>query len=145
MTPGRSVSANATTKKATAKTKRAVPKRNTLGQQRYQHLKRRGARARNSQARADGQIDRRNEEFAKLGMHAAGKLAGRASERDGDKSHNRQTDSGNQKADHGKRRSRAGLKCQQRRNDEVTGAKEHREQRNADGNDMVGAQAARGG
>ena len=78
-------------------------------------------------------------------MHAPSQLAGRAGERDGDKSHNGQTDSGNQKADHGKRRSRAGLKCQQRWNDEVTGAKEHREQRNADGDDMVGAQTARGG
>ena len=78
-------------------------------------------------------------------MHAPSQLAGRAGERDGDKSHNGQTDSGNQKADHGKRRSRAGLKCQQRWNDEVTGAKEHREQRNADGDDMVGAQTARSG
>ena len=78
-------------------------------------------------------------------MHAAGKLARRSGERNGDKAHNRQADGGNQKADHGKRRGRAGLKCQQRRNDEVTSAKEHREQRNADGNDMVGAQAARGG
>ncbi len=78
-------------------------------------------------------------------MHAPSQIAGRAGERDGDKSHNRQTDSGNQKADRGKRRGGTGLKCQQRRNDEVTGAKEHREQRNADGNDMVGAQAARSG
>ena len=83
--------------------------------------------------------------FTKLGVHAAGKLARRSGERDGDKAHDGKTDSGNQKADHGKRRGRAGLKCQQRRNDEVTGAKEHREQRNADGNDMVGTQTARGG
>ena len=78
-------------------------------------------------------------------MHAAGKLARRSGERDGDKAHNGQTDSGNQKADHGKRRGCAGLKCQQRRNDEVTSAKEHREQGDADGDDMVGAQTARGG
>lgn len=90
-------------------------------------------------------VDRRNKEFAELGVHAAGKLARRSGERHGDKAHDGQTDSGNQKANHGKRRGRAGLKCQQRRNDEVTGAKEHREQRNADGNDMVGAQTARSG
>ena len=78
-------------------------------------------------------------------MHAAGKLARRSGERDGDKAHDGQTDSGNQKADHGNRRGRTCLQRQQRRNNEVTGAKEHREQRNADGNDMVGAQTARGG
>ena len=78
-------------------------------------------------------------------MHAPGQLAGRAGERDGDKAHDGQADSGNQKANHGKRCGRAGLERQQRRNDEVAGAKEHREQGDADGNDMVGAQAARGG
>ena len=78
-------------------------------------------------------------------MHAAGKLARRSGKCHGDKAHNGQADGGNQKADHGKRRGCTGLKCQQRRNDEVTGAKKHREQRNADGNDMVGAQTARGG
>ena len=78
-------------------------------------------------------------------MHTPSQLSGRASERDGDKSHNGQTDSGNQKADHGNRRGRTCLQRQQRRNNEVTGAKEHREQRNADGNDMVGTQTARRG
>lgn len=78
-------------------------------------------------------------------MHAAGKLARRSGKRHGDKAHDGQADGGNQKANHGKRCGRAGLERQQRRNDEVTGAKEHREQRNADGNDMVGAQAARSG
>lgn len=132
-------------KEANGKHQASHAERDALGQQRNQHLEGRGARARNSQARADGQIHRRNKELAKLRMHAPSQIAGRAGERDGDKSHNRQTDSGNQKADHGKRRGGTGLKCQQRRNDEVTGAKEHREQRNADGNDMVGAQAARSG
>ena len=94
---------------------------------------------------ADGQVDRRNEEFAKLRMHTPGQLSGRASERDGDKSHNGQTDSGNQKADHGNRRDRTCLQRQQRRNNEVAGAKEHREQGDADSENMVGAQAAGSG
>ena len=78
-------------------------------------------------------------------MHAPGQLAGRAGERDGDKSHDGQTDGGNQKAEHGDRRGRTCLQRQQRRNNEVAGAKEHREQGDADGDDMVGAQTARGG
>ena len=78
-------------------------------------------------------------------MHAAGKLTRRAGKRHGDKAHDGQADGGNQKANHGKRCGRAGLKRQQRRNDEVAGAKEHRKQSDADGNDMVGAQTARCG
>ena len=78
-------------------------------------------------------------------MHAAGQLAGSAGERDGDKAHDGQADGGNQKAEHGDRRGRTCLQCQQRRNNEVAGAKEHREQGDADGDDMVGAQTTRGG
>lgn len=78
-------------------------------------------------------------------MYATGKLARRSGKRDGDKAHNRQTDSGNQKADHGKRSGCTSLQRQQWRNYEVAGAKEHREQGDADGDDMVGAQTARGG
>ena len=92
-----------------------------------------------------GQIHRRNEEFAKLGVHAAGKLARRSGKRHGDKSHDGQADGGNQKAEHGDRRGRTCLQRQQRRNNEVAGAKEHREQGDADGNDMVGTQTTRGG
>ncbi len=132
-------------KEANGKHQASRTERDALGQQRHQHLEGRGARARNSQARADGQIHRRDKELTELGVHAAGKLTRRSGERYGDKAHNRQADGSNQKANHGKWRGGTGLKCQQRRNDEVTGAKEHREQRNADGNDMVGAQAARGG
>ena len=101
--------------------------RNTLGQQRHQHFERRRACARNGQARADGQIDRRNEEFAKLGMHAAGKLARRSGKRHGDKAHDGQADGGDEKAEHGDRRGRTCLQRQQWRNNEVAGAKEHRE------------------
>jgi len=72
-------------------------------------------------------------------MHAPGQLAGRAGERDGDKSHDGQTDGGNQKAEHGDRRGRTCLERQQRRNNEVAGAEEHREQGDANGNDMIGA------
>ena len=78
-------------------------------------------------------------------MHATGKLARRSGKRDGDKSHDGQADGGNQKAEHGDRRGRTCLQRQQRRNNEVAGAKEHREQGDADGDDMVGAQTARGG
>ena len=78
-------------------------------------------------------------------MYATGKLARRSGKRDGDKSHDGQADGGNQKAEHGDRRGRTCLQRQQRRNNEVAGAKEHRKQRNADGNDMVGAQTARSG
>ena len=132
-------------KEANGKHQTSRAKRNALGQQRHQHLEGRGARTRNGQARADGQIHRRDKELTELGVHAAGKLARRSGKRHGDKAHDGQADGGNQKANHGKRCGRAGLERQQRRNDEVTGAKEHREQRNADGNDMVGAQAARSG
>lgn len=145
MTPGAQRERKRDDKEANGKHQASRAERDALGQQRHQHLEGRRARARNSKARADGQIHCRDKELTKLGVHAAGKLARRSGERHGDKSHNRQTDSGNQKANHGKRRGRAGLKCQQRRNDEVTGTKEHREQRNADGNDMVGAQTARSG
>ena len=119
--------------------------RDTLGQQRHQHLEGRGARARNSQTRADGQIHRRDKELTKLGVHAAGKLACRSGKRHGDKTHDGQADGGNKKAEHGDRRGRACLQRQQRRNNKVAGAKEHREQGDADGNDMVGAQTARSG
>ena len=78
-------------------------------------------------------------------VHAAGKLARRSSKRHGDKTHDGQADGGNQKAEHGDRRGRTCLQRQQRRNNEVAGAKEHREQGDADGDDMVGAQTARGG
>ena len=78
-------------------------------------------------------------------MHAPGQLAGRTGERDSDKAHDGQADGCNQKAEHGDRRGRTCLQRQQRRNNEVAGAKEHREQGDADGNDMVGAQTARGG
>ena len=119
--------------------------RDTLGQQRHQHLEGRGARARNGKARADGQIHRRDKELAKPGVHAAGKLARRSGKRHGDKAHDGQADGGNQKAEHGDRRGRTCLQRQQRRNNEVAGAKEHREQGDADGDDVVGAQTARGG
>ena len=78
-------------------------------------------------------------------MHTPGQLARRSGKRHGDKAHDGQADGGDEKAEHGKRRGRACLQRQQRRNNEVAGAKEHREQGDADGNDMVGAQAARGG
>ena len=78
-------------------------------------------------------------------MHAAGKLARRSGKCHGDKAHDGKADGGNQKAEHGERRGRARLQRQQRRNNEVAGAKEHREQGDADGEDMVGAQTARGG
>lgn len=94
---------------------------------------------------ADGQIHRRDKELAKLGVHAAGKLARRSGKRHGDKAHDGQADGSDQKAEHGDRRGRTCLQRQQRRNNEVAGAKEHREQGDADRDDMVGAQAARGG
>ena len=119
--------------------------RDTLGQQRHQHLEGRGARARNGQTRTDSQIHRRDKKLAKLGMHAAGKLSRRSSKCHGDKAHDGKADGGNEKAEHGERRGRARLQRQQRRNNEVAGAKEHREQGDADGEDMVGAQTARGG
>ncbi len=73
-------------------------------------------------------------------MHAAGKLARRSGKCHGDKTDDGQADGGNQKAEHGYWRGRTSLQRQQRRNNEVAGAKEHREQRDADGNNMVGAQ-----
>ena len=78
-------------------------------------------------------------------MHAASKLARRSGKRHGDKAHDGQADGSNQKAEHGDRGGRTSLQRQQRRNNEVAGAKEHREQGDADGEDMVGAQTARGG
>ncbi len=78
-------------------------------------------------------------------MHAAGKLARRSGKRHGDKAHDGQANGGNQKAEHGDRRGRTCLQRQQRRNNEVAGAKEHREQGDADSEDMVGAQAAGSG
>ena len=78
-------------------------------------------------------------------MHAAGKLARRSGKRHGDKAHDGQADGGDEKAEHGDRRGRTCLQRQQWRNNEVAGAKEHREQGDADGDDMVGAQTARGG
>ena len=119
--------------------------RDALGQQRHQHLEGRGTRTRNGQARANGQIHRRDKELAKLGVHAASKLARRSGKRHGDKAHDGQADGGNQKAEHGDRRGGTCLQRQQRRNNEVAGAKEHREQSDADGDDMVGAQTARSG
>lgn len=144
MTPGRSVSANATTKKATAKTKRGA-ERDALGQQRHQHLEGRGARTRNGKAWANGQVHRRDKELTELGVHATGKLTRRTGKRHSDKAHDGQADGGNQKAEHGNRRGSSSLKRQKRRNDQVAGTKEHREQGDADGNDMVGAQTARCG
>ena len=119
--------------------------RDALGQQRHQHLEGCGARTRNGQTRADSQIHRRDKELAKLGVHAAGKLARRSGKRHGDKTHDGQADGGDEKAKHGDRRGRTCLQRQQWRNNEVAGAKEHREQGDTDGNDMVGAQAARRG
>ena len=78
-------------------------------------------------------------------MHAAGKLARRSGKCHGDKAHDGQADGGNEKAEHGDRRGRTCLQRQQRRNNKVTGTKEHREQGDADGDDMVGAQTARCG
>ena len=132
-------------KEANGKHQTRRAERDALGQQRHQHLEGRGTRTRNGQARADGQIHCRNKELAKLGVHAAGKLTRRAGKRHGDKAHDGQADGGNQKANHGKRCGRAGLERQQRWNDEVAGAKEHRKQGDADGDDMVGAQTARSG
>ena len=119
--------------------------RDTLGQQRHQHLEGRGTRTRNGQTRTDSQIHRRDKKLAKLGVHTTGKLARRSGKCHGDKAHDGKADGGNQKAEHGERRGRARLQRQQRRNNEVAGAKEHREQGDADGEDMVGAQTARGG
>ena len=127
MTPGRSVSANATTKEPDGKDQASRAERDALGQKRHQHLEGRGARARNSQTRADGQIHRRNKELTKLGVHAAGQLAGRSGKRHGDKAHDGQADGGDEKAEHGDRRGRTCLQRQQWRNNEVAGAKEHRE------------------
>ena len=131
-------------KEANGKHQASRAERDALGQQRHQHLECRGTRARNGQARADGQIHRRDKELTELGVHATGKLTRRTGKRHSDKAHDGQADGGNQKADHGKRRGRTCLQCQKRRNNEVAGAKEHREQSDADGNDMVGAKAARG-
>ena len=132
-------------KEADGKHQARRAERDALGQQRHQHLEGRGARARNGQARADSQIHRRDKELAELGMHTAGKLARRSGKCHGDKAHDGQADGGNEKAEHGDRRGRTCLQRQQRRNNKVAGAKEHREQGDTDGNDMVGAQAARRG
>ena len=132
-------------KEANGKHQARRAERDALGQQRHEHLEGRGTRTRNGQARANGQIHRRDKELAKLGVHAASKLARRSGKRHGDKAHDGQADGGNQKAEHGDRRGGTCLQRQQRRNNEVAGAKEHREQSDADGDDMVGAQTARRG
>ena len=105
---------------------------NLLGQQGREHLERRCARARDSEARPDGQVDRPDENAREPRVDAPRELAGGSGERHRHDARHRKPDGRHHEADHGRHALVARLQAQQRRKDKVARPEEHREKRDAD-------------
>ena len=115
-----------------------------LGQQRHEHLEGGRAGARDRQARPDGEVDRRDEDGGEHGVDARGQLACGTHERHGDDAQHRQADGRDKKADHCRDAAGSRLQREQRRQDQVARAEEHREERDAHGKGLAGRERVLG-
>ena len=98
---------------------------------RREHLKRGARRARDGEARADGQIDEQREHRCKARVHPRGERGQAARPRHRDHAQHGQADRAHGKAEEGRPRIGARLRAKERRENQVARAKKHGKQRKA--------------
>ena len=102
--------------------------RRPAADERHEHLKRGARRARDSEARADGQVAQQREHRRKARMHPRGERGQAARPRNRDHAEHRQADRAHRKAEERQPGIRARLRTKKGREDQIARPEKHGEQ-----------------